>query len=417
MVAQWMLKLNDARIRRLACFLLIALVATMVPAQAFAVQVNFQKTWGGSSFDNGSGVAVDGSGNVYVTGVTASFGAGGQDVFLLKYDSSGSLQFQKTWGGTSGDGGYGVAVDGSGNVYVTGSTSSFGAGGGDAFLLKYDSSGSLQFQKTWGGIHYDEGDGVAVSGGVAYVTGIVSEGSPYVFSSVTGTVTTPVGSVSSPSGITTTPSGTESSPSGTVTTPSGSQTYAGSTDVFLLAVNTVSDTITSEVSLVQGWNLISLPIVSANTAIGTVLASQIAAGDFSIVWSYQGGAWKSATLNPTTHTLSGTLTTMQDGAGYWILMTRADNLFVVGNVFGPPPALPPSYPLSAGWNLVGFKPEPDPRATTETVSVYLTSISGDYDASNVWVYTGSWVRATSTTMLTPGEAMWILMTTPATLRP
>jgi|GEM_PF-6169220 hypothetical protein len=44
-------------------------------------------------------------------------------------------------------------------------------------------------------------------------------------------------------------------------------------------------------------------------------------------------------------------------------------------------------------------------------------IAGNYDASNVWVYTGSWVRATGSTSLTPGEAMWILITTPATLRP
>jgi outer membrane protein assembly factor BamB len=174
-----------------------------------------------------------------------------------------------------------------------------------------------------------------------------------------------------------------------------------------------------QIPLVEGWNLISIPIVPANTAIGTVLGSQIAGGNLTVIWSYQGGVWKSATLNPIAHTLSGPLTTIQDGVGYWVFMNRADKLFVVGNVFAPLPATPPSYTLSAGWNLVGFKPQP--TVQNETVGQYLTSISGSYDQNNVWIYdntSGVWIRGTSTT-LTPGEAMWIYVTSPsgATLTP
>ena len=83
-----------------------------------------------------------------------------------------------------------------------------------------------------------------------------------------------------------------------------------------------------------------------------------------------------------------------------------------------PPATPPSYSLSAGWKLVGFKPEP--TVAPEQVGQYLASISGSYDQNNVWVYdntSGAWIRADSNYMLQPGEAMWILMTAPATLRP
>jgi hypothetical protein len=176
---------------------------------------------------------------------------------------------------------------------------------------------------------------------------------------------------------------------------------------------------TQTIALVPGWNLISLAIVPGNTPIGTVLVSQVAHGSFTAVWSYQGGAWKSATLNPITHKLAGSLTTMQDGYGYWIFMTKADTLSVTGMVFTRPPALPSSYKLNAGWNLVGFKPQP--IVAPETVGTYLTSISGYYSANNVWVYdntSGAWIRGTSTT-LTPGEAMWIFVTSPsgATLRP
>jgi hypothetical protein len=85
-------------------------------------------TWGGSGWDGARGAAVDASGNIYVTGRTGSFGAGSFDLVLLKFSAGGSLLWQKTWGGSGWDGGAGVAVDASGNVYVTGNTGSFGAG-------------------------------------------------------------------------------------------------------------------------------------------------------------------------------------------------------------------------------------------------------------------------------------------------
>jgi hypothetical protein len=157
------------------------------------------KTWGGSDDDNGLDVAVDGSGNVYVTGSfegTADFDPdpgvdnhtsnGEYDVFLAKFDSSGSFQWAKTWGGTGEDDGYAVAVDGSGNVYVTSyfeDTVDFDPGPGvdfhtsngyyDVFLSKFDSSGSFQWAITWGGSSgWDYGYGVAVDGsGDVYVTG------------------------------------------------------------------------------------------------------------------------------------------------------------------------------------------------------------------------------------------------------
>jgi hypothetical protein len=157
------------------------------------------RTWGASYHDTGYGAAVDGLGNVVVAGYfseTVDFDPGldlnnhasngGYDTFLTKFDSSGNFVGARTWGGTEEDCGYGAAVDGSGNVYVTGSfggTVDFDPGtdvdnhvsNGDygTFLTKLDSTGNFIWARTWGGaVHYDFGHGAAVDGsGNVYVIG------------------------------------------------------------------------------------------------------------------------------------------------------------------------------------------------------------------------------------------------------
>jgi hypothetical protein len=75
------------------------------------------------------------------------------DAFLLKCDANGNVIWAKTWGGTGKDVAYGVAVDSIGNVYVCGLTYS-NTTGGDVFFLKYNLGGSLEWQKIWAG--YDD---------------------------------------------------------------------------------------------------------------------------------------------------------------------------------------------------------------------------------------------------------------------
>jgi hypothetical protein len=156
---------------------------------------------GGSNTDWGYGIAVDGSGNAYVTGETWSTdydvtlgafqttnegGFLGRDVFVTKLNASGSGLVYSTYIGGSGDDmGYGITVDGSGNAYVTGYTYStdydvtagafqttFG-GYGDVFVTKLNTSGSGLVYSTYiGGSNTDWGYGIAVDGsGNAYVTG------------------------------------------------------------------------------------------------------------------------------------------------------------------------------------------------------------------------------------------------------
>ena len=157
---------------------------------------------GGSDDDYGNGIAVDGSGNAYVTGSTRSDettfpvkvgpdqtynGYGCADAFVAKVKASGKkLVYCGYIGGSANESGRGIAVDGSGNAYVTGSTSSTEAtfpvkagpdlthnGGGDAFVAKVKASGKkLVYCGYIGGEGYDTGRGIAVDGsGNAYVTG------------------------------------------------------------------------------------------------------------------------------------------------------------------------------------------------------------------------------------------------------
>jgi hypothetical protein len=161
---------------------------------------------GGSGADQGSSIAVDNSGNAYVTGFTqsASFPTpplvppgpapfdvtlgGATDVFVTKLNSTGSALVYSTYlGGSTDDQGLGIAVDGSGNAYVTGTTNSSNfpmvnavqpkksgtASASDAFVTKLNSTGSALLYSTYlGGSQDESGNGIVVDGtGIAYVVG------------------------------------------------------------------------------------------------------------------------------------------------------------------------------------------------------------------------------------------------------
>jgi hypothetical protein len=112
------------------------------------------KQLGSSSEDRGRGVTVDSSDNIYVTGSTGggldgNTSSGGGDLFLVKYNSSGTKQWTKQLDSSSYDKGTGVTVDSSNNLYVTGETKggldgNTNSGDRDLFLVKYNSDGVLQ---------------------------------------------------------------------------------------------------------------------------------------------------------------------------------------------------------------------------------------------------------------------------------
>ena len=147
-----------------------------------ASPASWTKQLGSSSNDDAFGVATDSSGNVYVTGATTggldcNTSAYGNDLFVVKYNSSGTKQWTKQLGTSSRDVANGVATDSSGNVYVTGDTTggldgNTSAGSNDLFVVKYNSSGTKQWTQQLGTSSNDNANGVATdSSGNVYVTG------------------------------------------------------------------------------------------------------------------------------------------------------------------------------------------------------------------------------------------------------
>jgi hypothetical protein len=113
------------------------------------------KTYGGTNSDEAYSVHQTSDGGYIVAGATYSFGAGNYDIFLMKTDANGNVIWAKTYGGTSTDYAYSVQQTSDGGYIVAGYTASFGAGSGDIFLIKTDANGNVQWAKTYGGIGWD----------------------------------------------------------------------------------------------------------------------------------------------------------------------------------------------------------------------------------------------------------------------
>ncbi|MFI5222180.1 MAG: SBBP repeat-containing protein [Bacteroidia bacterium] len=158
--------------------------------------------YGGVMTERGNSITCDKSGNVFITGQTTStsqmatsgtyqtvYGGGSNfgDAFIAKFSSSGSRIWATYFGGNGDDAGFGIAVDTSGNIFITGSTTSSsaiatngayqttysgGANGGDAFIAKFNSQGSILWSTYYGGTGNESGNGIiANKNGTVYITG------------------------------------------------------------------------------------------------------------------------------------------------------------------------------------------------------------------------------------------------------
>jgi hypothetical protein len=140
--------------------------------------VEWQKTYGGSDVDRVESIRQTKDGGYIAAGSTNSFGAGWSDIWILKLDSSGDIEWQNTYGESSGDSAYSIQQASDGGYIVAGLTYSFGAGERDFWVLKLFSNGNVEWQRSYGGANNDTAhsiqqttDGGYIAAGYTYSFG------------------------------------------------------------------------------------------------------------------------------------------------------------------------------------------------------------------------------------------------------
>ncbi|MFN3694679.1 MAG: hypothetical protein ACK4UV_06690, partial [Ignavibacterium sp.] len=131
--------------------------------------MQWNKFFGGTDVDRGLSVQQTNDGGYIITGYTASSGAGLDDMLLIKTDASGNVQWQKTFGGSGRDYGNSVIQSTDGGYVITGYTLSYGAGGDDLWIVKTDEQGNMLWNKTLGGAQSDVGNFIIESSDGSFV--------------------------------------------------------------------------------------------------------------------------------------------------------------------------------------------------------------------------------------------------------
>jgi len=159
------------------------------------------------------------------------------------------------------------------------------------------------------------------------------------------------------------------------------------------------------IDLVEGWNLISLPLIPLDSDIEVVLAGIM--DDVISVW-YWAGSWDTFVPDAPSD-----LQKMEDGKAYWINMEAAQTLNLAGTEMPKGAELPPTYDVVAGWNMVGVK-----ATNNVTAADYL------YGTDYVRIYgfkDGAWFTIPgpnyNTPEMVPGLGYWVAFTEPGTIYP
>ncbi len=151
--------------------------------------ITWQKTYRGTGNEWGYSIRQTAEGGYILAGDTNSFGAGSGDIWVLKLDKDGAITWEKTYGGTlndhvnlvlqTDDDADGNADDG---FIAVGNTSSFGAGNNDVWVLKLNSTGDVTWQKTFGGTENDYGESITQTKDGSFIVA----GSTYSFDTALG---------------------------------------------------------------------------------------------------------------------------------------------------------------------------------------------------------------------------------------
>jgi hypothetical protein len=340
--------------------------------------ITFSTYLGGSNLDAARAIALNDD-DIYVAGGTqssdflvtpgalqTSFKGGtpmGGDAFVVRVNPSIGLIYSTYLGGSRADS-YrlmGLAVDGCGNAYIAGQTSSedfptttngrerkFGGGNDDSYLSIIGPAGNQLIYSTFiGGNSSDDATAVAIdSFGNAYVAGgTFSDNFP----------TTP--NVYQPNSQNIDPTRKHN-------------------DGFVVRLTSLTSPYNFTINLNQGWNLISMPLQPVSTNIIAVLAG--IKGKYTGVWTLRDDRSTYKGYFPSTNT-PDELFTMEAGTGYWVYMRVPARLCITGTLPGAT-----AIELLPGWNIVGFNGTaavPTSRALT-SVAGKITGIWGWNSAAN-----------------------------------
>ena len=119
--------------------------------------MQWNHTYGGAEHDLAHSVVQTGDGEYVIAGFTDSYGAGSRDFWLIKTDSAGNMMWNQTYGGTERDHAFSMVRTSEGGYAIGGKTRSFGAGNYDFWLIKTDSGGNVVWNQTYGGYESDVG--------------------------------------------------------------------------------------------------------------------------------------------------------------------------------------------------------------------------------------------------------------------
>jgi hypothetical protein len=147
---------------------LLLLIAFLTLVFASSGTLAFEKVFGGPELDRGVYVSPTQDSGYIVVGYSQSFGQGDEDIYLVKTDSAGELMWTRTIGGTDEDNGWAIREIADGFI-LAGFTKSFGAGGYDFYLVKTDATGEVVWSETYGGPDDDRCWALALTGDGGYL--------------------------------------------------------------------------------------------------------------------------------------------------------------------------------------------------------------------------------------------------------
>jgi uncharacterized delta-60 repeat protein len=213
-------------------------VMKITPAGTLVWQRNYSA---GNVVDPRGGMTVAPDGSIVVAGAIQAPKAGITDLaaLIVKLTPDGALVFDKQFVGKNSEEAKGVAVaPDDGTIYVTGSTTSFGAGSQDAFLLHLVPTGKkLLDAVTWGGTAFEEGGGgVAVSGGTVMISATTEAGPPYSLLAAAAKLSAPRSTLAVVAGALLGATGTTANPAAGVTTPNGTTIYSGNAEAAFVRI-------------------------------------------------------------------------------------------------------------------------------------------------------------------------------------